>query len=242
MKNFIKNLIGGTVGAFLVLLFLSLTYQFNFLGTASLIDKLLPAREVEKVEREVVTFVSEEKEAEEAIKKSQDSIVAIKSYQGGKIIRYGSGIAVTQDGLILTVNQVVPPEATGYQVFVGDRILKASVIYRGSLRNLALLKVSDGSLKPAAFNEEELKPGKTGFIIGKLNLLQKTELFVNRTFVNLVDSQNKKIKLDGKYEDYLSGSAFISGGAFRGMVYVDGGSIIAIPSAFAGEFIKSYLK
>ena len=69
MKNFIKNLIGGTVGAFLVLLFLSLTYEFNFLGTASLIDKLLPAREVEKVEREVVTFVSEEKEAEEAIKK-----------------------------------------------------------------------------------------------------------------------------------------------------------------------------
>ena len=242
MKSLIKNLIGGIIGAFLVLFFMSLTYKLNFLGTARLIDQVLPAREVEKVEREVVTFVSEEKEAEEAIKKSQDSIVAVKSYQGGKVIRYGSGVAVTQDGLILTVNQVVPPEATGYQVFVGDRILKAAVVYRGNLRNLALLKVSDDSLKPADFNEEELKPGKSGFIIGKLNLLQKTELFVNKSFVNLVDSQNKKIKLDGKYEDYLSGSAFISNGVFRGIVYIDGRSIITLPSAFVGEFIKSYLK
>ena len=227
---------------FLILLFLPLFYKVNFLGTARLIDQVLSARETAKIEKEVVIFVSEEKEAEEAIKKSQDSIVAVKSYQSGKIIRYGSGVVITQDGLILTVNQVVPPEASDYQVFVGDKILKALVVYRGNLRNLALLKVSDDSLKPAAFSEEELKPGKTGFIVGKLSLLQKTELFVNRVFVSLVDNQNKKIKLDGKYEDYLSGAALVSNGAFRGIIYVDGRSIIALPSVFVEEFIKSYLK
>ncbi len=244
MKSFIKILIaGGLGGAFFVLAILPLTYRMNFFGSARLIDQILPAREVKKVEKEVITFISEEKEAEEAIGKSQDSIVAIKSYQGGSLARFGSGIVITQDGLILTVNQVVPQGATDYQVFNGDKILKATVVLRSTVRNLALLKVSDENLKPASFNEENLKLGNGVFIIGKLAALQKVEPFVNKAFVSFVDSQNRKIILDGRYENYLSGAGLVSGnGSFRGLAYIDGERIIALPSSFVKEFIDGYLK
>ncbi len=226
-----------------MLVILPLTYRANFFGSARVIDKILPAREVKKVEKEVITFVSEEKEAGEAISKSQDSIVAIKSYQGGSLIRFGSGIAITQDGLIVTVNQVVPQNATDYQIFTGDKILRASVVLRSTAKNLALLKISDESLKPASFDEDNLKIGNNVFIIGKLTALQKLEPFVNKAFVSFVDSRNRRIILDGRYENYLSGASLISGnGSFRGLAYIDGERIIALPSTFVEDFVKSYLK
>jgi len=244
MKDFFKILIIGGFGGIIFLLgAFSLSYNYNFFGSARLLDQIFPAREVQKIREEIITFVSEEEKAGTAIQKSRDSIVAIKSYRGGSLMRFGSGIVITQDGLIATVNQVVPQNATNYQVFVGDKILNAEVVSRSVLRNLALLKIDIDSLRSATFKEEGLEVGNVAFIIGKIAPLQKPELFVNRAFVSFIGSQNNRIILDGRYEDYISGAGLVSGdGSFRGLVYIDGQRIIALPSTFVEEFVKNYLK
>lgn len=244
MKDFLKTFaVGGLGGVIFLFLLFYIANNYNFFGSARLIDQVFPAREIQKVKEEIVTFVSEEKKTETAINRSRDSFVAVKSYQGGALIRFGSGIVFTQDGLIITSNQVVPTGATNYQVFAGDKILTANVVSRSALKNLALLKVSDNSLKPADFSGDELKVGDIVFIIGKIVPFQKSELFANRAFVSLIDGQNNKIVLDGRYENYLSGAGLVSvDGHIRGLIYVDGGRIIALPSTFVEEFAKNYLK
>lgn len=244
MKDFLKTfVIGGLGGAVFLLGIAPTAYKYNFLNSAKLIDQVLPAREIQKVKEEIITFVSEEKKSETAISKSRDSVVAVKSFRGGLLIRFGSGVVFTQDGLIVTANQVVPEGATNYQVISDDKILNAKVVLRSVLKNLALLKVSDDSLKPADFSGGDLKVGNIVFVVGKLALLQKPELFANRAFVSLIDNQSKKIVLDGRYENYLSGAGLVSdNGNFRGLIYVDGERIIALPSTFVEEFAKNYLK
>ena len=245
MKHFIKSFVfGGLGGAVFLFAFVPLVYRYNFLGSARIIDQVIPARtEVVKIEKEVVTFVSEDGQAEEAVKKSQESLVVIKSFSGGAVLRFGTGIALTRDGLILVVNQVVPVEAQDYQVFNGDKILKAQVVYRNTKKNLAILKVADESLVPATFDEGELAVGNIAWVVGKVAVLQKPEVFLNRALVSLVDSQRKRIVLDGRYENYLSGAGLVSkNGAFKGIVYVDGSKIIALPSSFVKEFVDGYLK
>ena len=245
MKHFIKTFVfGGLGGAVFLFALVPFVYRYNFLGSARIIDQVIPARtEVIKVEKEVVTFVSEDGQAEEAVKKSQESLVVIKSFSGGAVLRFGTGIALTRDGLILAVNQVVPVEAQDYQVFNGDKILKAQVVYRNAKKNLAILKVADESLVPATFDERELAVGNIAWVVGKVAVLQKPEVFLNRALVSLVDSQRKRIVLDGRYENYLSGAGLVSkNGAFKGIVYVDGGKIIALPSSFVKEFVDGYLK
>ncbi|MBI2677128.1 MAG: trypsin-like peptidase domain-containing protein [Candidatus Yanofskybacteria bacterium] len=245
MKHFIKTfLVGGLGGVVFLLAIVPLAYKYNLLGSARVIDQVIPSRtEIRKIEKEVVTFVSEGGQAEEAVKKSQESIVVIKSFNSGAVLRFGTGIVLTRDGLIVTVSQVVPVEAQDYQVFSGDKILKAQVVYRNAKKNLAILKVADESLVPATFNEEELAVGNIAWIVGRIVPLQKPELFLNRALVSLVDSQKKRIVLDGRYENYLSGAGLVSkNGLFKGIVYVDGGKIIALPSSFVKEFVDGYLK
>lgn len=244
MKRFLYTLaVGGLGGTVFILFVAPLIYRANFLNSARVINALLSSRtEVRKIEREVVTS-SEDDQIQEAIRVTQDSVVAIKSYQGGNLMRFGSGVVVTQDGLILTINQVVPPEATDYQVFSGDKILKGIIVERSARNNLALLKITDDSLRPANFDDKVLDPGTAVLILGKTALLQQIQTFVNRLWVSTFDSRSKRLVLDGRYENYLSGAGLIGkDGSFKGIVYIDGTGILALPSNLVEDFVNNYLK
>lgn len=237
---------GGLGGLFFVLIIMPAALRFNFLNSAIIIDKLRPASSADEpaqaeIKREI--SIAPETQTEEVIKKTRENIVAVKSYQGGSLIRYGSGVVVTQDGLIVTLNSVVPPEATSYQVASEDKIWTGKVVRRDARKKLALIKISETALRPVTFNDQETRVGSTLVAVGKITQLQKTEIFSYKMFVNMIDRQNKRILLDGQYQNFLGGAGlFGEDGAMHGLIYIDGRAIKALPSVFVQDFISGYLK
>src|SRR3989344_1000983 len=78
----------------------------------------------------------------EAINKIQPSVVAVQGFSGGTLIRYGSGIILTQDGLIATLNSIVPVNTGVVQVTNAGKTYKAKVIFRDYARNIAIISVA----------------------------------------------------------------------------------------------------
>lgn len=240
MRRFIYTLLVGGIGGMIFLLLAGLVlYRFNITGIGSLVDQWFAQRTVvREIKKEVITVSSDEATAGIS-KKSRESIWGIKSYYGSRVAGSGSGLAVTEDGLILTRNSVVPTGAT-YQIFNKDKTAKAKVLWRDPKRSLAILK-TDWLIKPLAFGQNKPEIGSTLFIFGQVPALKAGEPFVYRTLVNRLEGE-EKIFLEGQPEDYLNGAAvFNTKGELVGLTYIDGTKILALQSSFLRDFVKNYL-
>lgn len=217
-------------------------YRSDRLGFANLIDAWLPPRTIiREVKQEIVTSPDSDQNISQIAKKFQESTAMIQSYQDGKLIRFGSGLVMTQDGLIITIEKVVPVGAQSYQVLVNGKVFNAAVVKRDAKNNLALLKVDSNGLKPATFDDKNPDPGATLYVFGRIASLTDSENFVHKVFVNRLAQE--KVFLDGRYEEYLSGAGLGNQkGTFHGLVYVDGQRIIALQSSFLEDFTNNYLK
>lgn len=119
-------------------------------------------------------FIQENTALVEAIEKVEKTVVVIESStKAGKTIG-GSGLIVTNDGLIITLASIVPE---GYiaSVFWEGEELEFKVLKRDIKQNLALLKVEKDHLPTIGFvDSDEVKLGERVFLIGK-NMLPKKE-------------------------------------------------------------------
>lgn len=234
-------LVGGLGGTLFLLVLLGLVYRANLVGLSSVVGAALPSRlVVREVKKEVVSVTADEP-IKEAFNKAQESLVVVKTYQGGRLVRSGSGLMITQDGLILTVYQLVPSGLV-YQVVYGDKILPARLYKTNANRNLALLKVEDNNLEAATLAEEKKEVGATLFVIGKLAPLRVPETFIHKVLVSRqIDSG--VVLLEGTYSDELNGAALIDQkGAVSGLVFIDGRRILALQSHFLKDFLGQNLK
>jgi len=103
-------------------------------------------------------------------------VVKVPVFRGGRFLREqveglgaGSGVVVSEDGLILT-NAHVVAGATRVDIATADgRDLSASVVSVDEASDLALLKTSGGRLRSVPFSEDGLPaPGTRLYVLGNL--------------------------------------------------------------------------
>ncbi len=169
------------------------------------------------------------------------STVAIQSFKGGKIIREGSGIVISSDGVMLTTFDVVAG-ADVYQVFHGDRILRAQLVRYDDFKNLALLKVAADDMSVTRLERSyQFQPGQDVVVSGKMVELFTPVVFAQKGMISYILS--KGIIIDTKPSYFLSGSKVINNlGVVIGMSYLRSEVVRLITVEAMDDFVKSYFE
>lgn len=169
------------------------------------------------------------------------STVAIQSFRSGEIIREGSGIIISSDGVIITTFDVIS-NADTLQVFYKDKILRAQVVKYDSFKNLALIKPNVMNIDVARFDRNyQFQPGQDIIISGQLIELSNPIVFVQKGVISYVLSKN--VILDTKPSYFLSGSRVISNsGIVIGMTYLRNKSVYLITAEMMDDFVKNYFE
>ncbi len=151
----------------------------------------------------------------------------------------GSGFIVSSDGLIITNKHVVADTSVTYQVLTNDsKKYTVEKIYRDPMNDLAILKISAGSLKPLKFGDSShLKLGQLAIAIG-------TPLgeFTNTVTKGIISGLGRGITAGSPYEGYvekldnvIQTDAPISPGNSGGPLLNSAGDVIGINTAIASE-------
>ena len=169
------------------------------------------------------------------------STVAIQTFKSGKIVREGSGIVVSSDGVIITTLDLVS-EAEVVQVFYKDKILRAQLAKFDGFKNLALLKSSATNMDVARFDRNyQFQPGQDVIISGKIVELLNPIIFAQRGMISRILS--KDIVIGTEMDYFLSGSKAINNsGRIIGMAYLRNGTVRLIKAEVMDDFIKSYFE
>jgi len=119
----------------------------------------------------------------EAIEKIQNKIVVITSKTSfGKWID-GSGVVITNDGLVLTLASLVPAGTESY-LFLDGKKFTPTVLKRDYKNNLALLKIEQTNLGVAPFVKiEDIKLGDRVFLLWASFKNEKRQNSVNEGII-----------------------------------------------------------
>lgn len=154
---------------------------FSLAAEGKLPIKLIPSQIQKQIEKTQTTTVVEKENATiQAVEKTSDSVVAIGVTQ--RIINpfdpfslprsrqstIGTGFIVSSKGIIVTNRHVVSEPSVKYSVVTKDgNKLEVTKIYRDPNLDLALVQVTNNSLKPLELGDSsKLKVGQTVIAIG----------------------------------------------------------------------------
>lgn len=170
------------------------------------------------------------------------STVAIQTFQSGRIIRSGSGTAVSSDGLIATVIDVVPftEPLSSYQVTIADNVFQAYVVRRDLKANLALVKIDTSGLTIAQMaTVRPLIGTPLALIGGMVNVSSYVPHFVQGW---LSADFGSYAVLDANPVPYVGGSRVLNAdGRQIGIAFLRSGQVRMIWAEDIAEFIDAYL-
>ena len=111
-------------------------------------------------------YIQENVAVIEAIGRAEKAIIGVKTeLKTGKTIE-GGGLAITSDGLIVTLAELVP-QGEDFSFFVNKEKVYFKVLKRDMKENLALVKFEKNGLPTVSFaNIREIKRGQTVFLSG----------------------------------------------------------------------------
>ena len=169
------------------------------------------------------------------------STVAVQSFKSGKIVREGSGIVISSDGIIITTLDVIAG-ADEYQVLHGDQILRAQLVRYDGFKNLALLKVATTDMNVTRLERNyQFQPGQDVVVSGKIIEFSDPIVFAQRGMISYILSKDMVIDTEPSY--FLSGSKVINNsGIVVGMAYLRSGVVRLITTATMDDFVKSYFE
>lgn len=169
------------------------------------------------------------------------STVGIQSFKATKIIREGSGMVVSSDGLIVTTLDVVSGSDV-FQVFYKDKLLRARLVKYDGFKNLALLKVGITNMDVARFDRNyQFQPGQDVVMSGKIVELSRPTVFIQKGMVSHIFS--KDIFLNAEPNYYISGSKVVNNsGKVVGITYLRGDTVRLIKAETIDDFIKKYFE
>lgn len=179
-------------------------------------------------------FVRENKATERTVQKIKGAVVAVKS-AGAKA---GSGLVYTSDGLIVTLSSLVP---AGWKVTVypeGKDSLRAQVLKRDLVNNLALLKIEETGLQTSGFvGNGGVELAERVILLGKLIEAKESVVFVNVGIVKRVEENSLTTSIV-EQENVDGAPLFDVEGRVAGLVDADfQGNIFAIPSSVLRVFL-----
>ncbi len=169
--------------------------------------------------QEKKVFIPQSDYFSEAVTRVKNSVVAIQSFNQGQLIRTGSGIIMTQDGLIFTLNNIVPPEATITQVINSNKVETARVVFRNYKTNIAIISVVDSDLRVISLNNNLPELAQNLMIFSKVIDFGKDQALINEVLVSQVNEDKGTFKITSPYDQNIFGSALINNnGDLLGMV------------------------
>lgn len=223
---------------------LILTNLKSEIQKASMAKQVLPSASPEKtISDAVASYVPTPADFWQKIVVGQSfNFAAVQAFKDSQLLRQGSGIFLSSDGLIITTSDMALASASVYQVLYEDRILRGNVVARDYIHNLALLQVGGSS----DFNVPELdfsdsyQSGQELIIVGKFVNLSKPILFSQKTLINYIIG--KSIFLDAQPKSILNGGAVINdSGRIIGLSFIRSGKVYFVDSQTIDNFLKNYL-
>ncbi len=163
----------------------------------------------------------------QAIEKVEKSVVGIGSKSGVKNLFNGSGLIITNDGLILTLSNTVSQNAV---VFYEGETLPAKILKRDTQNNLALLKIEKGNLSVCSFADQtKIKMGDRVFLLGEKFSVDKFIKFTNEGIIKNFDANLIETNIsEGKFAPGTT--LFNIDGEVVGLNYLSSdGKILSVP-------------
>lgn len=159
-------------------------YIFPYLATVKWAGKFdffkKATQDIVVVNKTEQVTVSEDQTISRYSNESASSVVEIlslkeESKNPGKIkdvnfVKYGSGLVITADGLILTHREAILDEQSKYRIFIQkDKFFDARLVAIDSYTNLVLLKIDGAPSLPVAsfIAPEDMKVGMKAVAIGR---------------------------------------------------------------------------
>lgn len=178
-------------------------------------------------------YIQENTALQDSFEKIEKTVVAVKG------IKNGLGIVATSDGLILTLNDLVPQSGNqSVELYLSGEKQDYKVIKRDKDKNLALVKIEKNNLATVGFADfGSLRFGQKVFCASAFfsnNLISK---MTNEGVIKFYD--NKNIQTNIIDSDILNGSpVFNIKGELVGLSIKDkNGKISAIPINIIRDFI-----
>ena len=176
---------------------------------------------------------------EKIISENSSISVSIQVFQENKVVRQGSGIIVSSDGLVVTVADL---SATGavYQVFYGDKILVGTVVSRDYSRNLLLIKTDYAYPNVVDLSHKNYDNGQEVVLVGKLLDFAKPTTYSQRGTISYVT--DKSVLIDTVVSKNLYGHAIINRESnFLGLSYVRNGRVNLVRTNAIQNFLQEYI-
>lgn len=228
MKSFFSvlflGLLGGLFGG----------YFFIFINnkySANITEAVVPTP--------VITAIPNQGFWDKLVSESSATSLGIQVFQADKLVKQGSGVAVSSDGLIVTIADLSVPNAV-YQVFYGDKILRGAVVARDYNLNLVLIKTDGAYSNVADLNEHEYNSGQEVILVGKLFDVSKLVVFSQRGAIGYVTERH--IIIDTIVDKNLYGAGVIdANGELIGLAYLRNGKVNLIRASSVEKFFQEYM-
>lgn len=173
---------------------------------------------------------------------TMQSSVAVQTFSGNQVARFGTGTVVSSDGLIVTVADVVPQTspAAVYQVSANGRVLRAHIVRRDFVRNLALLKADVGDLSIARMTQTRPLVGTPLAIVGGIVDVSVYAPFFAHGWLSYDIGQFGV--LDADFRPTIAGGRVLDADARQvGIVFLRSGQVRIVWTDQIDAFVQEYL-
>ena len=196
---------------------------------------LLPLSPVYVTERKEVK-IQENVALSEAVEKTAKAVVGVKTRLADNTLLEGTGVALTNDGLIVTLAELIPAK-NKFAFFVEQESKSYQVLKRSEL-NLALIKLEADNLPAIGLADfEKLKLGQRVFLVGYRFGDKQSQKVVNEGIIRSLAED--KVETTIFEESFSRGSPlFDIEGNLVGLTFVDkNGLVSAIPVSRIKQFV-----
>jgi len=188
---------------------------------------------------ESVIYIEENEALQEAALKVKNSIISVRTETKGGEVLEGSGLAVTSDGLIVTLNDLIP-RGNDFLFSVEGKPASYEVLKRDEGMNLALVRLKSSNLSTVGFADLNQKQiGERVFLAGMLSDNETGSYYsVNEGIISSLQGNAVKTNIL-ENEDMQGSSLFDIEGSLVGLVQIGPeGEVAAVPVSKIKEFIK----
>ena len=158
-------------------------------------------------ERKEIT-IQENTALQDAVEKVEKAVVGIQTKtQAGRVFR-GSGLVITSDGLIVTLNELIP-QGKNFVFFVDGDTPSYQVLKRDTKANLALIKLEAERLPTLGFGDtSKLRLGQRVFLVGAVLGQDGLQKIVNEGIIRTIGNDSISTTIFEK--SILAGSPLFS--------------------------------
>jgi len=173
-----------------------------------------------------------------AIEKVDKIVVGVRAEKKSGEVLEGSGFIATSDGLVVTLNNLLP-QGSEFSFFVDGKTVAYQILKRDPDNNLALVKLEKNNLPTLAFADfNKVKLGERVFLLGIIFQADNIKKMTNEGIIRGFDENFIETNISDSID--LKGSPLFNiSGEILGINTVNlAGEVISIPVSKIKQFIN----